>query len=158
MSRIDQQERRDLQHRTAGMRTAIVPFLPIAPILPVLPPVLPPEVLSRQFLERPGGVVAASGISVSRQVHQVKRSRWTPVYAVDVGFPSLARGRARSCDPLTDQGIDQARLADIRSAGQRQFGEAVAGEPRAAHRARDECGVYLQSCDVGLGIRDEEEG
>ena len=70
---------------------------------------------------------AAPRVAVSRQIDEVQRSivrgRLASVErdAIDVGQPRLARRRAGARDLRPAQRVDQARLADVRSSGERDL-------------------------------------
>ena len=93
------------------------------PVLPVPP--IPPEDCARQFLELAGRGGPTACEPVSGQIHQVKGSRACARDVIDVREPRLSGRRARPCQPLPDERVDQSRFADVRAADDRQFGEPV---------------------------------
>jgi hypothetical protein len=97
-----------------------------------------------QLVECPGRVAAATGITVTRKVHEVEPPAALSRDAVDVGEPGLAGCGAGARNPPPDQRVDQARLADIRPSNERDGRLTLAGEVCRTRGARDESGVDLQ--------------
>jgi hypothetical protein len=117
----------------------VFPFLPIPPVQPV-----PPKERPRQLVEPAGRVSPAARVAIPREIYEAERLAVSSGDAVDVRQPGLAGGRAGSRDPLPDQRVDQARLADIRTPDERDFPPEVGGKVCRTRGARDERGVDLQ--------------
>jgi hypothetical protein len=104
-----------------------------------------------------GGALAATphawgaGISVAREVEQIHRRAGAARNAIDVGEPRLAGSGARARHTLTDERVDQARLADVRAAHQRNLGQTVARKVACAYGASNEGGLDVH-LEQGLGI------
>jgi hypothetical protein len=89
--------------------------------------------------------ITTAGVPVPGQIDEIQtratRSADTcEVDAVNVGQPRLARRRARSRDRAASERVDQARLADVGSAGQRHLRQAVVRDVARTHGADDEIG------------------
>jgi hypothetical protein len=100
-----------------------------------------PEVVADQLDKLPG---PTAGVTVSREIHEVERLAAASHDAIDVREPGLAGGRAGPRDPLSDQRVDQARLADVRASDERNLRQTVSREIVCACGARDERGFDLQ--------------
>src|SRR5204863_5815178 len=88
--------------------------------------------------------VAAAGVAVARQIEQVERGGAAPPHAIDVGEPRLAGRGTRARDALSDQRVDQARLADIRAPDEGDLDQPVAWQVRLACGAPHEAGLDVQ--------------
>ena len=93
------------------------------------------EVRAGDRRELPRGRLAASRVSVAREVDEVKRRQPLARHAIEIGETGLARRRAGPRHLLPHQRVDQTRFADVRPAGQRQFRQPFAREARR-HRRR----------------------
>ena len=92
-------------------------------------PAVRPEILPCQRFERVGRRRAAARVSVARQIHEVeRRARPAGSTPVEVHQPGLAGRRARARDLRAAQRVDQARLADVRAADQRDSGRPSRGK------------------------------
>jgi hypothetical protein len=84
-------------------------------------------------------------VSISRQIHQVTGLHRSASHAIDVGQSRLARSAAGSRQLLTNECVDQARLADVRSPDHRHFRQLIAREIASTGGARDELRDYLHA-------------
>jgi hypothetical protein len=106
------------------------------------------------------GLVAASlsgprarrpGVPVPGQVYEIPGLARSPFHSIDVDEPSLAGLGARPCDGPIGQGVDQARLAYVRSSDKRNLRQPVAGKVARTRRARDELCDNSRAQGSGLG-------
>ncbi len=110
------------------------------------------EIVPGQLVEgRPGGI-AATRVAVAGQVHQEEGGLAAGLHAIEIGEPCLAGRGARARQRLADQGVDQARLADVRSADHGQLRQAFLREPLGLGRAGDE-GRRYRAAASGLHER-----
>jgi hypothetical protein len=80
----------------------------------------------------------------ARQIHEVKGRARVPFNPVYVGEPCLAGCRTCARDLLAHERVDQARLADVRSADHGDLRETVARQIAGARSARYEGGGGFQ--------------
>ena len=86
----------------------------------------------------------ATCVSVPWEIHQVERRRTAPRHPVHIRQPGLTWRCTRARHPLPGQRVDEARLANIRSAHHRDLGQAVARKIVWPSGADDEFGGDLQ--------------
>ncbi len=98
------------------------------------------KVVRRELIESGPRRIATAGVPVAGQVDQEERRTPVGFDAIEVGEPRLARGGARARQRLPDQGVNQARFADVGAADHGQLGEPFLGKaPRlggAGHELR----------------------
>src|SRR5206468_1105894 len=125
----------------------------------------PVEATDEQALERRPVGLARLGVAVAGEVQQIqgegRRERYAPVHAgrtvctvtylsplpspqrylVHVQHPRLPRCPGHASDPLADQGVQQARLADVGAADEGEFGKRWIERDVGAGERPDEVGA-----------------
>ena len=105
---------------------------------------IPREVGARQRVERLRGLASSARVPVSGEIHQIQRHAASSGDTVDVRESRLTGGSARARNPLPDQRVNQARLADIRTPHESDFTQTVPGEIAGGCGTNDEISGNLQ--------------
>ena len=116
----------------------------------------PTEIRIRELLELTRRRVATSRIPIAGEIDEVKRRSGSALHAEKVRQPCLARGCARPGQLAAEQRVNQARLAHVRAADDRQLRQSLPRETTRVRRAGHEFGADVHGQPAFTGLRHTE--